>query len=840
MNKLWPAIRRHRPFIVIAPLLIIAMTWPTLPLVFDFETFAVPTRNTDVFQKLWDVWHGRQFLAGQTSFYHSDVMFHPLGVSLAYENFSLPHMLSVGLLSAVMPPANAYSLTFLLIVLAVAASAYIYLHYLFADRWLATLGALVMCLSQHVLSHAAHPDVNLIVSLPLSAYFYQRGMREASLKHVIICGAVVGFTAFLSLYIFVCTLISLALLALGYAVGRWRDPRFWRWMLLLGLVIALACAGRVLPMVADADSLSTAISKNTAKERGTDLLSYFVNYRHPLTTPPLKTLFDAGSVFYEPHTNYLGYLPLALVIAGFLRAGSRRLMLPWLGLALPFLLLRLGSVLQIDGERFSHIVLPKALLDELFPLLFQPFHATDHFHIGILLPLAVMTCYGLKPLLDARQARQRGLITLAVIAVVAFEYYETTEVRVLPDEQFAFIDWLREEEGEPRLINLPMGRFESKLYGLHQTMTGYPQVEGLSGRTPPAAYAYIDGNHLLDAWKGGSGALCFPPHQAIYLAALDQLLGDGFTHVVWHHWPLLDGAISVGVGDAPSAYSDEFATVYRLRDFRRNCDLASTVSPPALALLRGLEGASVIVPQEGSAILSILPTADTSPTDDARSAVLFGMRHSSRLALENGRVALAGSVDNDGPDADDLLASHSLVLLAYDSPGASADLVAGYRDWLLKRFISCRQMVEAEAVVEIFLGAGYRCELAIASRPLAVDYANGIRLGNLLVDIQEGQAELQFLWTRLPEEAHSISIQFMDGDGARVAGQDFVIGLEPLASHRIDLSDLPAGDYRVKLILYRYDTGASVAGIATGSQRAFERALEIGRVAVNPRGNSES
>ena len=91
-------LRNHLPFIIIVPLLIIIMTWPTIVYVFDGETFSVPTRNTDVWQKLWDVWHGEQFLAGRSSFYHSDAMFYPSGVSLAYENFSLPHMLSVALL----------------------------------------------------------------------------------------------------------------------------------------------------------------------------------------------------------------------------------------------------------------------------------------------------------------------------------------------------------------------------------------------------------------------------------------------------------------------------------------------------------------------------------------------------------------------------------------------------------------------------------------------------------------------------------------------------------------------------------------------------------------------
>lgn len=828
-------IRRHLPFPVIVPLLIIIMTWPTIVYVFEGETFAVPTRNTDVWQKLWDVWHGEQFLAGRTSFYHSDAMFYPGGVSLAYENFSLPHMLSVALLRVILPTSSAFNLTYLLIVFAVALSGYVYMNYLFRDRWLATMGAVVFGLSQHVTAHAAHPDVNLIVSFPLAAYFFQRAITESRRKHLLACGVIVGFTAFLSLYIFVCLLITLALIILYYARERWRDLRYWRWLLFLGFVILLFSAGRILPMLAGTEDLASAIGKNTTQERGTDLLSYFVNYRHPLTTPPLKALFGAGSPFYEPHTSYLGYLPLALIIIGFFRADCRRKLLPWFALALPFLLLRLGSVLQVDGQQFNHIVLPKSLLADLLPPLFSPFHATDHFQMGILLPWAVMSCYGLKSLLASRPSHQRALITLAVIAVIAFEYYETTAMRALPDEQVAFIDWLRQEgaEGAPRVINLPMGRQPSKLYGFYQSLTGFPQVEGLTGRTPPAAYDTIDVNFLLSAWRGGDSAHCFPPHQSIYIDALNQLRDDGFTHVVWHHWIREDASIASSFIDAQSAYSDDYARVFRLEDLRQNCDLPNSVSPAALEHLRSIKSSPAIVPQSGSAILSILPAAGQN------NAALFGLRQYASLTLADGGVARQTGAEDEA-DVDRLLAGNSVILLVYNPGTSEADAIANYRAWLADRFQSCRRLSETEdAIVEYFLDAAFPCELAFSAAPLAVRYDNGIQLGNLLAQVRDGALDLHLLWTRPPVDAHAFSIQFIDADGARAGGEDFVIGLEPLAHHRIDTSSLTAGDYQVKMILYDYGSGASVSGTVSASQARFDRALEITNMTANQPGQRE-
>ena len=532
----------------------------------------------------------------------------------------------------------------------------------------------------------------------------------------------------------------------------------------------------------------------------------------------------------------LGYLPLALIIIGFTCSDCRRKMLPWLALALPFLLLRLGSVLQVDGQQFNHIVLPKSFLADLLPPLFSPFHATDHFQMGILLPLAVMSCYGLKSLLAARRSHQRNLITLAVIAFIAFETYESTAMRILPAEHVAFIDWLRGEgaDAEPRLINLPMGRQPSKLYGFYQSLTGYPQVEGLTGRTPPSAYAYIDGNFLLSAWRGGAPMHCFPPHQSFYVDGLNQLRDDGFSHVIWHGGIGQDVEIASSFFDARPAYSDDNVSVFRLEDLRQACELPNSVSPAALEQLRNIESAPAIIPQAGSAILSMLSA------EGQYNAVLFGLRQHTRLTLADGEIAAAPGAGADDADVHGLLADNSVILLVYNPQATEAEAIQSYRAWLADRFQPCRRLAETDdALVELFLDAAFPCELAFSAAPLAVRYDNGILLGNLLAESSDGALDLYLLWTRLPADAHAVSIQFIDAAGARVGGEDFVIGLEPLAHYRIDTSSLTSGDYQVKMILYDYDSGASVSGTAALSQARFDRALEITSMTAIPPGQRE-
>ena len=66
-------------------------------------------------------------------------LLHPDGVSLAFHNFSLPHMAIFASLQAIMPPV-AFNLTHLFLVFLTSTAGYVYLNYLFRDEWIALFG----------------------------------------------------------------------------------------------------------------------------------------------------------------------------------------------------------------------------------------------------------------------------------------------------------------------------------------------------------------------------------------------------------------------------------------------------------------------------------------------------------------------------------------------------------------------------------------------------------------------------------------------------------------------------------------------------------------------------
>ena len=74
-----------------------------------------------------------------------------------------------------------------------------------------------------------------------------------------------------------------------------------------------------------------------------------------------------------------------------------------------------------------------------------------------------------------------------------------------------------------------------------------------------------------------------------------------------------------------------------------------------------------------------------------------------------------------------------------------------------------------------------------------------------------------------------MSVQVFSAAGDKALAQDFVIGHRALAAHQIDISSLTPGDYRLKLIVYNYDSKASVAGTVSSNGGRFERELDLAK-----------
>ena len=154
MLRISNTLREHRHFFVVVVLLTLVTTFPTIVYVFKTDVFWHPAgAHRDVYIKIWDVWYGGQFLSGQADRFHTDLLFYPEGTSLVFHPFFIPHIIVVNALNILLPLSNAFSLAYLLIIVISALSAYVYLHWLFKDKWIALLGAVVFGFSPIVVGH---------------------------------------------------------------------------------------------------------------------------------------------------------------------------------------------------------------------------------------------------------------------------------------------------------------------------------------------------------------------------------------------------------------------------------------------------------------------------------------------------------------------------------------------------------------------------------------------------------------------------------------------------------------------------------------------------------------
>lgn len=579
------ALRQHLAFVCVIPLLIVALTLPAAPQLLDAQSLWLPTDSDDHWFQLWNTWYFKRLLAGQGQPLWTDLQFHPLGMSLAFHVISLPYAIVSALLQLILPPLNAHSLSWMAILLLNSLSAYLCLLRLSHDRRAALVGAVVFALNPFTLANPQHPELYTLFTVPPALACFWLGLERRRWQLLAWAGLWLGISAYIGLYTFLCLLLSLPLLGLFQLPRRWRDAQSWRGLLALLLLAGAISAPRISPMLADSAQFSEALDKSSDRALSTDLLAFALSARHPLTQQ-----FAADSIS-EWTSNvddraYLGLLPLALIALGLAR-GRQSQARAWLMLLLLFFLLRLGTSLQIAGAQYADIPLPKHYAESLLPWLFRPFWNPANFQIGMLFPMAVLVAKALPLLKRLRRPRFERALPFLLIALIAFEYYGALENPVsLPAGQLDYIEWLAAEERQEaiHLINLPFGRRQSKFYSFIQTLTGYPHAEGVANRLPREAYAFIEGNAVLRAWRARQALPCNSSTGRDALAALQELEAVGFTHIVAHRrWIAPERIFSADSGLA-AAYHDDFVTIYRLETLLQNC---ASEAPPGQNTIQG-------------------------------------------------------------------------------------------------------------------------------------------------------------------------------------------------------------------------------------------------------------
>ena len=828
-------LREHSHFLAVIVLITLATTFPMLIYVFRQDVFWLPTGDDfDVYIQFWGVWYGKSVLTLQSDWHYTELMFYPDGLSLVYHPLLPIHAFVVNALSIFLPSSNAYSLAHLVVIAAAALSAYAHLIWLINDKWIALLGAVVFGLSPQVVGHPHHPGLTHIALVPLSLYAIHFGLRHNRTKLLILAGLLAGLTSAFLLYMLICVLISLGFFVLAFAISRWRDKRFWLQIALLILAISASSLWFVYPLLFGPESIGEVINWHGASEIKTDAVSYLVNHDNPLLGRIVGAIMRTPDGPHLSETSFLGYLPLLLVAVGLATKGTRRKMLPWAFLCALFLVLRLGSHLTINGVAFTDVLLPKHFLNQILPAVFSAFWEADHFMIGALLPFAVLTCYGLVALQKRMPIAAKPVFILALVFIVAIEYHIPIKGRITSDEQIAYLDWLAQENDSDRirLINLPMGRNNSKRYNLFQALSGYPHAEGAISRTPDRAYDYIRANYLLNAWQRRLPIHCEMADRDAYLAGLAQLEADGFSHVVYHrrfqNWADVKDSFEI----VEPSYSDDFVSIYRLSDLQDSCP--ESLSPRqefTRVYADALQKHSILDERHGT--IAVFP-----PTEQAGRHLLRYLRNFTQvdqtvIAVVRDEAGNISALNSSLPDADSPtdLQQFAALWLVNDALEFNAELTTAFRDWFTDRFQFCRRYHEDERLtIDAYVRADIPCSAIDESSAFEIHFDSDVRLYNASYNIIESALRVFLAWTDAASSEFAFSLQLFDEDGNKAGQYDNVIYDELLTVHEIDVTSLRPGAYTVQLIVYDFESGVSQSGTIVDTGERFDRTLEIAQI----------
>ena len=832
MSRLVQLLRNHLSLLLIVPLVVIVTTWPTFPRIFDADEFWLHGAYGDKWLRIWDVWHFERALAGQTPLYHTDAIFYPVGTSLTYYAMVFPHALLMIALQTILPVDDAYNLLFLLILCFNAFCGYALIRHLIMDKWIALFGAVIFAVATPFPVGQTVPDLITIGTLPLTIYFYDRSLREGRKLFAGLAGISAGITAFIGIYVFAIIVITVGIFAAFRALSLWRQPAYWRGLLILICACGFTSAWRFYPMLLNLAELEQATGAYNHWSRSNDLLEHFVLPNNPITGhlfgEPLDPNddYERSAIRKEFKEAYLGYINLFLIACLFLLRPRWGRLLPWLAILLFFAVLRLGDNLVFNGIEYEDITLPAKLLRLWFPPLFGNIGLPEYYQIGVVTPLAALSCYGLAALLRSKGGKTRRLIALLCILIVCIEFYIPRLGQTIAPSRTAFVAWLRSEpEDQIALVHLPRKDADVSYYYYLQTLSGYPHANGFSTRAKRNSISYRDSNLLLRAWGESRSIHCLKYNEESFTAALDQLLADGFTHFVMHYWLYGAEFIIDTLENVPPAYDDGSVSVYRVSDLRLSCQNQAAELPRFIHFAQS----ALAMPGAGTSIFSLHPSqAIDSDLFDYLGSLFSEWRSLVHLYSDDGEVVIQ-SAGQPYTDSNAVMEDNQVVYFLYNTHEADPDLLIGNATF--DGFNLCqREAHDDGAVIELYIRRGFSCELVTAGDPLQVRYDNGIRLENLLVQTDQDVMDFQFMWSGLPDEAHSISLQVFDAAGEKVLGQDSVIGHLTLDRQRVDISSLPPGDYRVKLILYNFDTGAIVSGTASRDGARVERALEVAAI----------
>ncbi|NLG27743.1 MAG: hypothetical protein GX557_07505 [Chloroflexi bacterium] len=473
-------------------LLTIAATWPLAR-----NLNSALLGSGDGLQNIWNLWWARQALQrGHLDLYHTFMLYHPDGVSLAYHTLvPLNCLAAYPLLLLGIDVRVVFNSFALATSVCSGLTLYLLLRHHSQDRLAAFLAGSVWLFSPIRLSRLMYGNVQIYSTqfIPIMVYCLERARRGTGWGYWLGAGMALGLTAWCGLELALGTAL-LAGLLLVFDLCRsgvtWRRVGRWAAVVVVTVGVALPV---VWPLLSDAALFPAERDTLASSERNSaDLLGLFVpdTATDPLVgrlapAPLARAIAFVQRVSYgNPHEKsvFLGYSVLAVALAALLGV-RRREVCEWTIVAIVFALLALGPRLYIGGQ--PSLPMPFRLLNAL-PFLGSG-RSPSRMVLFTMLALSVVCAHGLAAL----RARRPRLQWLAVLLGLCFflEFYAApVPLDRRAYEVSAHSLFLRDDARAGAVLDVPLDLFGAEgpasQYMLEQMTHGRPIAGGYVSRTP--------------------------------------------------------------------------------------------------------------------------------------------------------------------------------------------------------------------------------------------------------------------------------------------------------------------------------------------------------------------
>jgi hypothetical protein len=465
-----PWLRTHWPAFAGFVALTALMQMPLLPRL----ATQIPGHPGDAFEYVWKLQIFSDYLLErrQSPAFLPDLLY-PEGLELAVSEMTPANTLLGLPLTALFGPVAAFNLLNLLSYLLSACCAYLLAHRLGAPRLAAWVGAIVFAftLRRFFQMHAGHLPLMPTQYLPLALYGLEGLLTRRRSWDAFVAALGLALAAWASLYYGV----ALALFMGGYALlqcglrglAPWLQTS-WRQLVLATVVLLALTAPFAQPYVElRGQGVATTHSLLQLEIHAARPLDYLrPNPYHPLWGDAAQITPAGGGERFV----MLGYVPMALMLAGLWAARGRRAVRTLALLSLGAFVLTLGPFLALPGG--LRLPMPGLFIYEHVPVL-NGIRIWNRFVILIALSAAVLASLALAGL-ARRPARYYAGAAVAAILLIGELAAVTSFTRAEPRP----VDlWLAQQPGRGAVIELPID-------GLGEGLSGNSLFHSLAYRKP--------------------------------------------------------------------------------------------------------------------------------------------------------------------------------------------------------------------------------------------------------------------------------------------------------------------------------------------------------------------